>query len=264
MTGLTVPERLLQDLGITEPEEIDLEAIAYHVGAIVRRKALDGCEARIIGHEDSAIITVNSRSSRRRQRFSVAHELGHWHHHRGKCLVCRAEDYAPRTVLSPERVADNYAADLLMPHYLFQPMSRQHAKLDLAAVSVLADAFNVSHTAAAIRVVESDHSPSVLVCHTAQKRKWFARAPSVPAKWFPQDHLDAQSYALDVLFGRAPNDRFPHKIGADAWFDRWEAQKFELTEQSMRTGDDEVLTILTLSDSDMLEDEGIGSFRRRN
>jgi hypothetical protein len=33
---LTPAEALLQELGITEPEEIDLEAIAYHIGGRVR------------------------------------------------------------------------------------------------------------------------------------------------------------------------------------------------------------------------------------
>ncbi|WP_236858334.1 ImmA/IrrE family metallo-endopeptidase [Cereibacter sphaeroides] len=51
---------------------------------------------------DKAIITVNSRSPAARQRFSIAHELGHWHHHRGQCLMCRVEDYHPRTGTSRE------------------------------------------------------------------------------------------------------------------------------------------------------------------
>ena len=46
--ALTQAERLLQELGVTEPGEIDLEAIAYHVNARVRYRPLDGCEARIV------------------------------------------------------------------------------------------------------------------------------------------------------------------------------------------------------------------------
>jgi hypothetical protein len=60
---VTPAERLLQELGVTEPGEIDLEAIAFHLGAHVRYRTLDGCEARIIGSNDTAIITVNERSS---------------------------------------------------------------------------------------------------------------------------------------------------------------------------------------------------------
>jgi hypothetical protein len=260
---LTPAERLLQELGITEPNEIDLEAIAFHTRARVRYRPLEGCEARIIGNGDQAIVTVNSTSNIQRKRFSIAHELGHWHHHRGKCLVCRAEEYRPRDALSPERVADGYAADLLMPNYLFKPLARQHAKLTAKTVSALAQAFTASRTATAIRLVESDHAPSLLVCHGPKGRKWFTRAPSVPTKWFPQDSLDADSFAFGVLFGNRPDDSTPRKIGADAWFDRREAERFEVQEQTFRTGSDEILTLVLINDAKMLEDGDARGWRDR-
>ena len=87
MTYLAPAERLLQELGITEPEEIDLEAIAFHLGACVRFRKLDGCEARIIGCNHAAIITIGEDCSYRRKRFSLAHEIGHWTHHKGQTPV---------------------------------------------------------------------------------------------------------------------------------------------------------------------------------
>jgi len=251
---LTPAERLLQELGVTEPDEIDLEAIAYHVGAHIRYRPLDGCEARIIGYRDTAIISVNSNSSFQRKRFSISHELGHWQHHRGKSLVCRMEEYRPHNPFSPERVADSYAADLLMPQYLFRPRARQLDKLNFKAVSALADSFRTSQTATAIRLVESDHSPALLVCHGHHSRKWFTRAPMVPERWFPRDALDAASFAFSILFGNGRDDPIPRRIGADAWFDRWDAERFEIHEQTMRTGPDEVVTILLISDQTMLQE----------
>lgn len=240
---LTAAERLLQELGITEPNEIDLDAIAFHSGARVRYRPLDGCEARIVGTGDRAVITVNSDSQYRRKRFSIAHELGHWHHHRGQCLACRAEETRPGGPLSPERVADGYAADLLMPHYLFGPLARQHAKLTFKAITALAGVFDTSQTATAIRFVTSDHTPAVLVSHGPTGRKWFAAAPSVPKRWFPQDDLDSASFAFEVLFNNKPDDPMPRKIGADAWFERREAEQYDIHEQSYRTGSDEILTL---------------------
>jgi len=251
---LTPAERLLQQLGITEPDEIDLDAIAFHAGAHVRYRPLHGCEARIIGSGDKAIITVRSDSHHQRKRFSIAHELGHWNHHRGKCLACRATESQPGGVLSPERIADGYAADLLMPYYLFRPLARQHTKLTFKAVNALAEAFTTSHTATAIRLVESDHTPSFLICHGLNGRKWFTRAPSVPRKWFPQDILHADSFAFGVLFGNESDDRMPRKIGADAWFDRSEAERYEVHEQTCRTGPSEILTIVHMTDPRMLDD----------
>ena len=252
--SLSPAERLLQELGITEPDEIDLEAIAYYVNVRVKYRSLDGCEARIMGNDDEAIITVNANSTYRRKRFSIAHELGHWHYHRGKCLACRVEEYRPRGALSPERTADGYAADLLIPNYLFRSLARQHGKLTFKAITALADIFHTSKSATAIRLVESDHSPALLVCHDPKGRKWFTGAPSVPQRWFPQGNLDADSYAFGIQFGGNPDDPMPRKIGADAWFDRWDAERFEVHEQTMRTGSEETLTLVLVSDPQMLEE----------
>lgn len=250
---LTAAERLLQELGVSEPGEIDLEAIAYHLNAIVQYKPLDGCEARIVGASDRAIITVNNRSGWRRSRFSIAHELGHWHHHKGKRLVCRADDYRPRTDTSPERVADCYAADLLMPHYLFKPQAKQLKRITFKTVGELADAFSTSLTATAIRLVEADLFPALVVCHGPAGRKWFASAPMIPRKWFPQKDLDPDSTAFNVQFGNAPGSVHPTKVGAEAWFDRHDAERYEVYEQAMRLSPNESLSIVTIIDDLMLE-----------
>lgn len=252
--SFSAAECLLRDIGVTEPEEVDLEAIACHLNARVRVRPLQGCEAHIIGAGDRAIITVNAESPRRRRRYSIAHELGHWHHHRGKRLVCRAEDYQPNNPLSAERVADGFAADLLMPGYLFRPLSRGFAKCTFQTVDALAARFDTSQTATAIRLVESDHAPAMLVCHGPNGRKWFTRAPSVPRKWFPQDMLDSESFAFDMLFGQDRNNPIPRKIGADAWFDRHEAARFEVLEQTIRIRPDEILTLLLFTDPEFLDE----------
>ncbi|HUQ34876.1 MAG TPA: ImmA/IrrE family metallo-endopeptidase [Aestuariivirga sp.] len=260
--SLTQAEHLLQELGITEPHEIDLEAIAYHVNVRVRFRSLHGCEARIVGYGGNAIITVNANGTNRRKRFSIAHELGHWHHHRGKCLVCRVDEYHPSESLAPERVANAYAADLLMPNYIFQPLMRQQGKLSFKMVAALADIFTTSKTATAFRLVQNDCAPAILVCHGHRGRRWFVRAPSVPEKWFPRNELDAESFALGVLFGNKPDDLTPRKIGADAWFDRQEAGRFDVYEQTMRTGPDEILTLILINDRQMMEDDDTRSFSR--
>jgi len=262
VTRLTPAERLLQELGITEPNEIDLEAIAFYRGARVRFRRLEGCEARIIGCNDAAIITIHEDCSRRRKRFSLAHEIGHWTHHKGQRLVCRVEESRPQDRMSPERVANSYAADLLMPRYLFDPAARAHPKLNFKTANALAEAFDTSLTATAIRLVEGGHTPALLVCHSSARRKWFTRGPDVPERWFPKDTLDADSFAFGVLYGGNADDVMPRKIGADAWFDRWEAADCEVHEQTVRTGDDEVLTLLLVSDPRMLEDSQDSGARR--
>ena len=265
MNSLSPAERVLRDLGITDPSEIDLEAIAWHVGARIKRCDLDGCEARIIGHGDRAIIRVNRSSHPRRQRYSIGHELGHWHHHRGRMLICRSEDIGNRKQGTPqlERVADSYAADLLLPRHIFVPVSRQYAEASFRTVRDLGNLFDTSLTATAIRLVESRHSPTVLVCHGPKGRKWFTRSRDVPERWFPRNELDSESFAFELLRGQGQEQAYPRLMGADAWFDRNEAERYELYEHSIRTGVDEILTLLILAEDGMLEDWGFRSTESR-
>jgi len=253
---IAAAEETLRELGVVNPEDIDIEAIAWCLGARVKFRPLDGCEARIVGNGDQAIITINSRGWWRRKRYSVAHELGHWKYHRGRILVCRHDEIgrAGRDYPTAERVADLYAAQLLMPAYIFDPIVRAHPKLTFQTVSTIADLFETSVTATAIRLVQGRHSPALLVCHGPKGRKWFTRSPDVPERWFPQDELDTESFAFGVLFGDQANDAMPRKIGADAWFDRADASRYEVLEQTFRTGDDEILTLVSIRDRAMLEE----------
>lgn len=244
----------MRGLGITKPDEIDLEAIAWSHGAKVRYRPLHGCEARIFGHGDQAVISIDIRKPPPRQRYSLAHELGHWEFHRGRLLICRSVDIGAGSGGSQEeQVANRYAADLLMPAFMFDPAARKLSKLDLRAVCEMADIFRVSRTAAAVRLIEGSYFAAVLICHGKHGLKWFKRSPLVPDSWWPNRELDSESYAMDVLFGRKPEDSFPRKIGADAWFNRLDADRFEVREQTMRDGTGQALTLVLLDDARMLE-----------
>jgi hypothetical protein len=142
-----------------------------------------------------------------------------------------------------------------MPRYLFGVAARVFPKLNFKTVSDVADIFHTSRSATAIRLVEGGHSPALLVCHGLKGRKWFARGPDVPSRWFPRDDLDADSFAFGVLYGKRPDDPMPRKIDADAWFDRRDAAKFVIHEQTMRTGAEEILTLILFSDEEMLEED---------
>ena len=251
---MTPAEALLQELGITEPEEIDLEAIAYHVGARVRFRPLCGCEAHILGCGGQAMITVKQDSSARRKRFSIAHELGHWRFHRGKTLVCRVDEYRPRDAQSPEKVADGYAADLLMPRYLFVPRAAALDRIAFDSIGGLGQAFNTSLTATAIRLVDLDQFSGFVISHTPSGRKWFARSPSVPRHWFPREDLDVKSFAFGVQFGGRSDDSAPRKVSAEAWFDRPAAARFTVREQTVRVARDETVSVVIIDDKGMLED----------
>lgn len=255
-TTIAAAERPLLELGITEPREIDVDVIAWHLGAKVRYRPLLTCEARIIGREDRAIITVDDRKPRERQRFSVAHELGHWHYHRGRCLICRSEEIGNGQLsdTNPERVADRYASELLMPRYIFDPIVRSHSRLDVAVLRKVKSMFDVSLTAIALRALRTNRFPVVFMCHGPDgKRRWFRRPPCVPERWFPRDELDQDSFAFDMLFGSAVEQARPRIVGADAWFDRPEAKRYDVLEHSYRLPNGEIATLVLIEGDAMLQ-----------
>jgi|SRR5229473_1101149 len=239
---------MLVALGIERPDQIDLEAIAWAGGAVVKCRPLDRCEAMIVGAQRRAIITVNSRSIPTRRRFSIAHEIGHWHHHRGRILFCGAGDIGnpAYSALNPETQADQFASDLLLPNFMFRPIAAKMKRVVLSAVREIAEEFKVSVTATLIKLVESDRFPLLVVCHSKLGKRWFRKSPMVPGWWFPKAELDVDSIAFEMLFGEATEISYARKIGADAWFEFRGVDRYEVQEQSFLQPNDEVLTLLII------------------
>lgn len=265
----SAPEKLLRSLGCRTPEDIDLEALAWSLGAKVKYRSLKSCEARICGHGDKAIISIDSGKTPQRRRFSLAHEIGHWVYHKGQLLVCRSEEIGGfggfrRGPTNPESVADQFASDLILPSYILNPMLSQYRALNLKTVREIATVFGASMTATAIKLIQTNRFHAMLVCHGKLGRQWFLRPPCVPDRWFPQDDLDRESYAFEALHGVGVEQLHPRKIGADAWFDRPEAKNYEMFEHTFPLPNDQVLTLLTFTDPDMMEERDTSrSFRRR-
>lgn len=216
---------------------------------------LIGCEARLVGYHNRAIVTIKNQSDQRRKRFSLAHELGHWNYHRGRSFECRVDDWVDGYNSKPveEREADNYASELLMPKFMFDPLARNLKRPTFDGVKELADIFNTSITATAIRLVNINVWPLVIVCHSKDGRVWFNRSKDVPERWFPQKELSQESMAFDQVFGNEERVR-AQKATADTWFDNREAERYEIIEDAMRISNNQVLSLLWLENNEMLKD----------
>lgn len=233
------PGDLLEELGICQPEDIDVEAIAQFCGATVLYEPLEGCAAQIVASGERALITVKEGAPRARQRFSVAHELGHWMRDRGAVsgFGCTEtsflSEWAREGKSNPERRANRYAADLLLPERLFKPDARNR-EMTFVTAGELADRYQTSLTATAIQLVELGSFPAMLVCTEAGRRKWFARGVDVQQLW-PVDELHRESAAYE-LFQTAPGSVGPIEVAADLWIDHPDASRYTLWEDSRKIG----------------------------
>jgi len=250
--------QLIDDLGISEPSEIDVEAIAQYCGATIVYQPLRGCEARILGSQNRAIITVNSDAPRPRQRFSGGHELGHWMRDRGKTAFACTERtlQAEWQGTSAEARANEFAAELLMPDKMFSRHAR-NKPATFASVSELAEVFATSLTATAIRLVRLGSFPTMVICSEDGIRKWFVRGPDVPESLWPQEAPTAYTVAADLLKGRTSTS--PNTIRADGWISRRGSREYYVVEDSRRIGPTTILTMIWWKDErqllDISEDE---------
>lgn len=246
-------EQLIAELGICKPADIDLDAIALVQGVTVKYEPLEGCEALIVGHGERAIVTVNKKSMPERQRFSLGHELGHWTHHKGRTLYCSQDDIEGNNdkARETEGNADRYASSLLMPSFLFKPALSAHKKLSWKVVREIAKEFRCSPLATVLRIVDLNVAPMLFVYLQGGQRRWFRRSKDVAEIWFPKESPDPESFAFDLSFVENKTPAGPRKVQADAWFERWNANRFELIEDSIRMGDC-VYSILLLEDDGFL------------
>ncbi|MFL9856823.1 ImmA/IrrE family metallo-endopeptidase [Paraburkholderia madseniana] len=255
-------EALIAEFGISSPSELDVEAIACDAGMDVRYEQLDGCEATLVGVNNQAIATIRPSGNRGRERFSAAHELGHWIMHRGKSFRCRVADQSANLASDAtlEKEADSYAAHLLMPRFLFDPAIRSGTKIPtFKHIGEVAQAFEVSVAAAIIRMAEVDSLPVIVACYDGRGIRWRAFAPHVPRRWRLVQTLHEDSFAYDIVNG-VESKQCSGKQEAPAWFSNDDAESFEVHENAMPSRPGEILVMLYLSDTEMFE----SPFERRS
>jgi Zn-dependent peptidase ImmA (M78 family) len=237
------PGELLKELGIFSPEDIQIEGIAQHCGATILYEEMEGADARIVGYGERAYITVNSISPVPRQRFSAAHELGHWMWDRGKmAFVCDGKQLDSQWgEESGEKRANRYAVELLLPSSMFARKMEEGA-LSFRAVQQMSQDFQTSLTATAIRLVELTAFPAILISSEGDRRRWYFRSPHVPRFIKPKANIPPGSLAHRLLAGETP--AAPQPVEANIWIDSEDLPLGVVHEDTIRMAGEYSLTML--------------------
>lgn len=149
--------QLIEEADIDHPP-INVERLANQCGALVLKAPFpDALSGLVFPVGDGAVIGINADHHENRQRFTLAHELGHFllsHHEAGgtaqSSFHVDLEDTTPPGYdWRQERAANDFAADLLMPRRLVQRAFDQDPQ-----PSRLAKAFKVSEIAMGYRLVD--------------------------------------------------------------------------------------------------------------
>lgn len=158
-------QELLDTAGVSEPA-IPVEHLARLLGAVVSYQPFDSDDISGLLYRaaDAApVIGVNSTNAKVRQRFTIAHELGHLQLHKGHSLILERQmhvnfrDTTSATTTNQEEVeANQFAAELLMPRDLLERALKSllagRPLSDAELVSRLATRFEVSRQAMEYRL----------------------------------------------------------------------------------------------------------------
>lgn len=143
---------------------VPVEDIASHLGATIVREPLETTISGLLLREGGTrLIAVNTDHHPRRQRFTIAHELGHMQLHPGDYIVDSAVRVNRRDKLSSmasdsqEIEANAFAATLLMPPTLVRTALERVQSSQLGnptrVVEILAKQFGVSAEAMGYRLI---------------------------------------------------------------------------------------------------------------
>ena len=155
--------KILEDLDITSAP-IDLDRIVDYLGLKIVYKPFDGdisgCLLR--DKEGNAIIGINSAHHENRQRFTIAHEIGHYLLHKGEPTwidrnnlerINFRSSFSDTVNPIEEIQANKFAAQLLMPReMLVEDILAFDNIEDIDFVSELANKYQVSKHALTIRL----------------------------------------------------------------------------------------------------------------
>lgn len=151
--------------GYRESIPVDLDSICHDLGITVRRANLKSDMSGMIENNERKgyTITVNENDHPLRQRFTIAHELGHYILHRGLIGDGISDDRAYRSTpegtyhnvfigRAEETEANKFAASVLMPWDKVQERRREYIDPPEDMAKRLAREFQVSTRAMEIRL----------------------------------------------------------------------------------------------------------------
>ncbi|MHB9835140.1 ImmA/IrrE family metallo-endopeptidase [Paraburkholderia terrae] len=166
---LAAQEMLRASGAVALPVDLNRILLTYNV-ELRHARLEDNVSGVLVAKQHETYLIVNESHHINRQRFTIAHELGHFqlHHHGEERLFIDTEmriyqrvgQPGDATYMSPsstttpqeEREANMFAAALLMPAPLIQHAALQHNLWDEFDVASLARTFAVSEQAMSIRL----------------------------------------------------------------------------------------------------------------
>ncbi len=217
---LAANERL-KKYGVSRPEDIRLEDLAWDLNVEIVVGSLEGAGARIIESRGLGSMRIPKGCNQGQTRFRIGHELGHWHLHPKKLVSCQETDFFNwHSDGSVEMECNAFSSELLLPSFLLESRC-DLTEVSFAPIHQIAKDFSASITASAIKFVQLCPEPCALVCSKAKDRtiEWVIRNR---AFWgytiWRGAKIDPRSLAARA-FKNGREDERAEQMPTDVWLD---------------------------------------------
>ena len=218
-----IAQQLIEEYSIKSPADLELETIANAEGLIVEEDNLDGHLGRISFSPSFGLIKIDKKiPGTGRKNFTLAHEIGHYLNEKDLkksfTAKCTSNDLLSFKINKRrEDDANIFAAELLMHKPWFGDFIKKRA-INFDLIKDIAEHFNVSLTAAAIRYAEIGKYPTAVILSRNGKKVWSFMHDYFPFKYIPKDYaVKKESSAYDYFAGKEVQT-CDDLVRASTWF----------------------------------------------
>ena len=226
--------RILRDYGILKPEDICIEDIAMAENLLISVAPLRGADGRLVRRGRNGLVRISDAISEpTRRKFTMTHEFAHWKLHKdvSQFFLCTEGDMYDYQNNQLEVEANSFAAELLMPK---RWVDRKFWQLEpsISRIKEIADFFQVSLTAAALRFVELSTQTCLVAFSDGKSVNWWRKKTNLPLWLRSKQAISSRSYASEC-YKKNYTSTGMQDVEPDAWFPHRDISISELLEDSI-------------------------------
>jgi len=231
MTPEIKAKAVLEDYRMVKREDFNLGDILDGECLILEEAELKNYLGRISFNSHYGLITIDRKIKESGQkRFTLAHEVGHYFNEKdtltrllpkeegNRVYNCTADDlFSFKVNKKREDDANVFAAELLMYRPWFTDFTAKR-EINFELVKEIAEYFNVSLTAAAIRYATIGKYPVAIIFSRDGKKIWSYISDYFPYKWIEKGYKVSNESAAHYFFKGKETPTEANLIPAFAWF----------------------------------------------
>ena len=229
-----------------------VEAYVQQIGGVLRHEAdlPDDEPGYSFESNGKHFVCVNEKDSEERRRSTACHEIAH-------IVLGLPSDHSSMPWWSYAKrpkngvLCDVFAAELLLPKQLFEPLVREE-QIGLSAIDKLGRRFLASATATGSRYAMVMDAPCAFILSENGVVRYASRSKTLrdAGGWIPP-RMEVPPGTLSAGLRAGSMETAPDEVAADVWFSDWRRGGLVLEEARYLKSWDQTLTLLWFEDEEV-------------